>query len=104
MKLVIGEIDPDLIAFLAEEGYIALRLMPDGSVAGVNPFIFTHGLCTRLDFGGYHARWCYPSRDDALIALAIWSGEGDPPGPWIKQKGPVERRNPASKQNGAPRD
>lgn len=90
-----SEIDPDLVACLKENGYIALRLMPDGTVAGINPFIYTYGLCTKLDFCGYYARWCYKHPIEAMLALAEWDGEGDPPGKWIKQKGPVERHNPA---------
>lgn len=88
------EIDQDIADYMAANGYLALRLMPDGSVAGVNKFLFTYGLCTRLDFVGYHARWCFEMLDDALRALNEYDGIGDPPGPWIKQKGPVKRCNP----------
>lgn len=87
-------IDPDLEAMLRSEGYIALRLMPDGHIAGVNPFAFTFGLCTRLDWNGYEDRWCFEQPADALLALVLWNGEGDPPGPWIKRKGGPEYCNP----------
>jgi hypothetical protein len=53
-------------------------------------FIFTTGLLTHVSFDGlsyrYAARYCYPSHRDALEALAAWDGQGDPPGPWIKEK------------------
>jgi hypothetical protein len=87
-------IDADLAAELGNNGYLVLRRMPDGHIAGINKFLFTYGLCTRVDFTGYHARWCYECAEDALEALFLWDGVGDPPGPWIKQKGPVERLNP----------
>jgi hypothetical protein len=90
----LNDIDPALAEFLASQGYISLRLMPDGHVAGVNPFLWTYGLCTKLDWNGYDDRWCFESPISALIALADWDGKGDPPGPWIKQKGRVERHNP----------
>ncbi len=32
-------------------------------------------------------RWCYSTYIEAKRALDAWSGVGDPPGNWIKQKG-----------------
>ena len=44
---------------------------------------------------GYRTRFCYPTRAQAQEALVAWDGQGDPPGAWIKEKGPgVERSNP----------
>lgn len=48
---------------------------------------------------GYRRRFCYAPGGDALRAAVKWDGEGDPPGPWIKEKspppGPADRLNPA---------
>lgn len=45
----------------------------------------------------YRTRFCYEQLSDAIGALATWDGHGDPPGPWIKEKGRgVERSNPLS--------
>lgn len=56
----------------------------------VMEFIFTHGLLvdfvsTEMTYD-YSARYCYPSKDDALAALRDWNGKGDPPGRWAKEK------------------
>ena len=88
------QIDRDLATYLATQGYVALRIMPDGHLAGVSRFLFTYGLCTKVDWEGYGARWCFKDPMDAVRALAEWDGQGDPPGPWIKQKCPIERSNP----------
>ncbi len=89
-----SEIDSDLTDFLESQGYVAMRLMPDGSIAGINKFLFTYGLCTKLDFCGYEDRWCFDDKDDAIGSLLAWNGLGDPPGNWKKQKGLRERHNP----------
>lgn len=86
-------IDPALSRQLALEGYVVLREI-NGVLCGVNKFMFTHGLTTHVDRYGYDDRWCFQHREYAVIALAMWDGQGDPPGPWIKQKGRVERHNP----------
>ena len=54
----------------------------------------TVALITRIDSWGYYARFCYKNPVDAAIALSTWDGLGYPPGPWIKQKGPIERHHP----------
>ena len=78
----------------AAEGYIHPRFLPaTGEVAGVFRFIFTAGLCVGIDAIGYRTRFCYASEAAALAALLIWDGAGDPPGPWIKEKGRIERYN-----------
>ncbi len=87
-------IDPDLHAMLRSEGYSVLRVMPDGNIAGIRKFLFTYGLCTHLDWSGYGERWCFEDPASAIIALELWDGRGDPPGPWIKRKGREEYCNP----------
>jgi hypothetical protein len=45
--------------------------------------------------GAYASRYCYSRLQDAAEALLAWDGAGDPPGPWLVQKGAgIERRNP----------
>jgi hypothetical protein len=53
-------------------------------------------LCVGLDEIGYRTRFCYPDFLSASLALSQWDGRGDPPGPWIKEKGVRERNNPQS--------
>lgn len=89
------EIEPALASMLAENGYAMVRRLPSGEVAGLRQFMFTVGLCVGLDEFGLRTRFCYPSIAEAAFAMLLWNGHGDPPGAWIKQKGGVERCNPA---------
>lgn len=72
-----------------------VRLLPCGEWACTHRFLFTTGLLVGLHGIGYRTRFCYPSAETAANALAQWDGRGDPPGPWIKEKGNGERSNPA---------
>ena len=76
--------------------YVSPRLLPSGEWAALQQMIFTVGLFVGLDRTGYRTRWCYPDMTHAVLSLAIWDGAGDPPGPWIKQKGVPggDRNNP----------
>jgi hypothetical protein len=88
-------IDQESAEWLANQGYVMLRLMPDGELAGVSKYMFTHGLDMGVEPDFWRTRWCYNTRFEAEKALEIWDGTGDPPGLWIKQK-PEERRGPGS--------
>lgn len=87
------------------EKITGLRILPNGEVAGVLPFVFTHGLLVGLDPWGYRLRYCYALHYQAMQALASWKKGDDPPGPWLKKKGRlpngelVDGRNPASESN-----
>lgn len=80
-----------------------MREVEGRGLCGVQRFIFTAGLLTQLRFNGltydYAARYCYPSAREAAEALLAWDGNGDPPGPWIKEK-VSERANPALQSGG----
>lgn len=62
----------------------------DGKLCCLQHFIFTTGLLVGVTFDGmtynYEARYCYATVVDALGALIRWDGQGDPPGPWVKEK------------------
>lgn len=78
-------------------GYERVRVLPNGETAGLLRMIFTVGLVVGLDEFGYRTRFCYPDFNDAAAALESWDGIGDPPGPWIKEKGRgAERLNPST--------
>lgn len=72
---------------LSIEGYTELQEIPGRGICGLYRFILTVGLVYGIDEIGYRGRWCYPSMTDAKLALALWSGKGDPSGEWIKYKG-----------------
>ena len=89
--------DKDLTDVLRENGYIAWRQMPDGTMNGVLKYLFTYGLMVGLDLTGYKRRYCYENIRDAMLACVSWDGTGDPPGPWIAEK-PSDRRGPGSQR------
>ena len=73
--------------------YWPCRQLPNGEWAGVRDQVYTGSLVVGITPLGYRTRFCYGTRGEAMCALARWSGEGDPPGRWIKQK-PEERHGP----------
>lgn len=79
---------------LMEIGYVAPRILESGEWAALRKMLFTTGLFVGLDDMGWRTRFCYDKPEDASQALLNWSGFGDPPGPWIKEKGKIERSNP----------
>jgi hypothetical protein len=84
--------------FLEEEGYIGPRQLPTGDWLAVRPMVATVGLFVieNGDDIGYRYRYCYPNLVSAVIDLHLWNGQGDPTGPWVKQKGSgYDRLNPA---------
>lgn len=88
-------LSPQLTAEQAEAlGYRPARVLPSGECAGVMRMLYTYGLFVGLG-AFYRTRFCYPDKASAEAALAAWDGRGDPPGPWIKEKGAVDRRNPS---------
>jgi hypothetical protein len=80
---------------LEEMGYLFPRQVADGEWIALFRFVFTWGLVKGLDDVGYNERWCYSSLNDALVAVANWDGEGDPPGNWIVNK-PSQRQGPGA--------
>jgi hypothetical protein len=79
--------DPLVQALFRIEGMKYLRKLPTGEWVGLRDFMFTTGLLVGVDMTGYRTRYCYAKEDDALQALLLWDGTGDPEGPWIKEKG-----------------
>lgn len=74
-------------------GYAACRVLPSGETAGLRQMITTVGLIVGIGPDEYRTRFCYPDAASALDAIQSWDGQGDPPGPWIKEK-PCGRPNP----------
>lgn len=86
----------EVIARQIADAWLTLfaRRLPSGEWACVHQFIFTFGLLVGVTTTTYRTRFCYEHMSDAIVALATWDGHGDPPGPWIKEKGEIERSNP----------
>lgn len=87
--------------YLLDCGYSYVRELPSGVWLGLQRMAYTTGLFVGLDETGYEHRYCYEYSVAALHALLHWDGEGDPPGPWIKQKGARggDRLNPRLKDD-----
>ena len=75
------------------QGYYCCKQLPTGEIAGLHDMLFTVGLMVGIRQHEYRTRFCYPDRASARLAIMSWNGDGDPPGPWIKEK-PVGRQNP----------
>lgn len=73
--------------------YWPVRQLPSREWAGVRDMMHTAGIHIGIGATGYRTRFCYETRGEAMAALIAWTGDGDPPGRWIKQK-PEDRRGP----------
>lgn len=84
-------LDPGL-AWVEALGYRQPRQIPGVGICAIRPFLFTGGLVVGIDQFGYYGRYCYASLTEAILAIETWSGNGDPPGSWIKFKSTQEER------------
>lgn len=75
-------------------GYFGVKRAKSGEWLGVQKMLYTTGLFViHEDGSAWRTRFCYEHSIDAVLALAAWDGEGDPPGPWVKEK-PSDRHGP----------
>lgn len=90
----IGANDPQsFFQFLYEQGYRAVRVLPNGDIAVLNRLMFTVAILSRLNAYGAEDRWCYHTAADALRAYLAWSGEdGTEPGGWHRHPNSGRRR------------
>lgn len=94
-----AEVERRFLRDMQAEGYTFVRKLPSGEYAGLFKFIATTGLVVGLNEFNFRTRFCYDYISDAFDALQQWDGYGDPPGPWIKQKGlGIDRSNPKTFQ------
>jgi len=87
MRDSLSDFRPEFLAYLREQGYEALRTCGNSGLCAVKRFHFTWGLVVGMDFVSYDRRYCYEHKAEAIAALAAWSGDAHPGGPWIKCKG-----------------
>jgi hypothetical protein len=73
-------------------GYMGARRCGEHGVCGVRAFLFTGALIVGIGPFMHQGRYCYATLAEAIAALERWSGEGDPPGAWIKFKSSREER------------
>lgn len=79
--------EQDLKCYLESNGYLGLRQVPGRGWCGVDPnFIFYRVLCYGMDEFGREGLYFFIWTSQALESLKIWSGQGDPPGMWLKHR------------------
>lgn len=94
-------IEHSILKYLASCGFSHLGELEGRGLCGIHPQIFTHAIAYGIDEeGNIEGRYCFTERIDAVIALSLWDGKGDPSGDWIKHKGQSgEYRNPKLPKN-----
>lgn len=71
---------------LMREGYLAARVLPDGTVAGVQSMLTTTALflgCTPM---GYDMRYCFKGRHLAMQRFDNLQSENDVPEGWLARR------------------
>ena len=72
------------------------REVDDDFMVCVYSMLFNDRVCFGLKGVGYYERaFCFPKGGSAIEAAKEWDGEGDPPGPWIKETG-TQRYGPGA--------
>lgn len=66
-------------AIAKENGYGAVRVLPDGSIAGIVQLMTTWGLMTGMHRDGWTQRFCFRRLDKALEQLYALQSEDDEP-------------------------
>ena len=85
-------------AIAADNDYVCMRQLDDGSFIGVLKMLSTTALVYGVDEDGYAGRYCYPNVNDAIEDFAQVTKLDQHNEPenekWIKHKGRIERLNP----------
>lgn len=67
-------------------GYFDARRLPRNRWIGIQRQLYTVALDAEINAYGWSRRWCYGTEAEALAAMHVWDGHGDPPGLWIKRR------------------
>ncbi|MBB5411856.1 hypothetical protein HDG34_005822 [Paraburkholderia sp. HC6.4b] len=78
--------NPDLLDYIARQGYSHVRELPDGTIVGLCRLLFTTGLCIDLDIEGWGRRYCFERREDALRELEKLRSGDDVPTDFVGQR------------------
>ena len=76
-------------------GYSHPHQVPGVGWCAIYQLVYTTAIVCGIGEYCYARRFCYASRADAIHALETWTGDGDPPGLWIKEK-PGDRSGPGA--------
>lgn len=64
---------------IAEGGYLDARVLPDGSVAGINDLMFTRSIALGCSWDGWSRRYCFEDRELADQRFQALQSEDDVP-------------------------
>lgn len=76
----------DLLADLSTQ-YELVRMLPDGSIAGLSKLAYTTGIFLGLNRIGWGARFCFNDRALALRRFGELQSEDDRPAGFIARRG-----------------
>lgn len=71
---------------IKQEGYQHVRILPDGSMAGLCRLIFTTALCSGITPQGWAYRYCFENPERALDELAKLEEEDQEPTGFIARR------------------
>lgn len=73
-------------AIVQDNGYLAGRVLPDGSIAFLCELIFTRAICLGANAEGYAARFCFENRELATQRFRELLSETDEPAGFIARR------------------
>lgn len=68
-----------LMAYIREQGYSEVRLLPDGSIAALGDLLFTRAIHLGCDLHGFARRYCFEDKALADQRFAELQSEDDIP-------------------------
>jgi hypothetical protein len=78
--------NPEFVAFLADNEYSDARQLADGTIAALHPLLYTTAICTNISWSGYSNRFCFKTRERALIELNGLDACDDVPTGWVARR------------------
>lgn len=78
--------DSQRIADAIRGNYIAVRILPDGSVAALRDLLYTRAIFLGCDICGYARRFCFEDRALADQRFAELVSEDDEPAGWVARR------------------
>ena len=81
---------------MSDSGALYERELDDQRSVYVYSMLFNDRIVVGITGADYYERgFCFPKGGSALVSATVWDGEGDPPGPWIKEVG-TDRYGPGT--------
>lgn len=88
--LTVGRINEssahELAEWLPKNGYLAARVLPDGSVAGLQRLMFTTAVCLGCNRDSWDRRFCFEDLALALLRFYEITSEDDEPAGYVARR------------------